>query len=128
LGALRKLADEGDPAAQFALGARYATGEGVSQNYSEAVRWFDKAGEQGHVVAQATLGAYYWAGRGVSQDLSKAYFWSILAQAGGDEASKYRVAVLASRMPHAQVVAAQERANDWIKRHQLISSTPSTSP
>lgn len=128
LGALRKLADEGDPAAQFALGARYATGEGVSQNYSEAVRWFDKAGEQGHVVAQATLGAYYWAGRGVSQDLSKAYFWSILAQAGGDEASKYRVAVLASRMPHAQVVADQEQANDWIKRHQLTSNTPSTSP
>ena len=126
LGALRKLAEEGDPAAQFALGARYATGEGVSQNYSEAVRWFAKAGEQGHVVAQATLGAYYWAGRGVPQDLGKAYFWSILAQAGGDEASKYRVAVLASRMPHAQVVAAQQQANDWIKRHQLISSSPSS--
>ena len=126
LGALRKLAEEGDPAAQFAMGARYATGEGVGQNYSEAVRWFSKAGEQGHVVAQATLGAYYWAGRGVPQDLTKAYFWSVLAQAGGDEASKYRVAVLASRMPHAQVVAAQEQANDWIKRHQLISSSPST--
>ena len=128
LGALRKLAEEGDPAAQFALGARYATGEGVSQNYSEAVRWFSKAGEHGHVVAQATLGAYYWAGRGVPQDLTKAYFWSILAQAGGDEASKYRVAVLASRMPRAQVVAAQEQANDWIKRHQLVSSTPPPSP
>ena len=126
LGALRKLAEEGDPAAQFAMGARYATGEGVGQNYSEAVRWFSKAGEQGHVVAQATLGAYYWAGRGVPQDLTKAYFWSVLAQAGGDEASEYRVAVLASRMPHAQVVAAQEQANDWIKRHQLISSSPST--
>jgi putative methionine-R-sulfoxide reductase with GAF domain len=126
LGALRKLAEEGDPAAQFALGARYATGEGVGQNYSEAVRWFAKAGEQGHVVAQATLGAYYWAGRGVPQDLSRAYFWSILAQAGGDEASKYRVAVLASRMPHAQVVAAQQQANDWIKRHQLTSSSPSS--
>jgi putative methionine-R-sulfoxide reductase with GAF domain len=124
LGALRKLAEEGDPAAQFALGARYATGEGVSQNYSDAVRWFSKAGEQGHVVAQATLGAYYWAGRGVPQDLGKAYFWSILAQAGGDEASKYRVAVLASRMTHGQVVAAQQQANDWIKRHQLASSTP----
>ena len=128
LGALRKLAEEGDPAAQFALGARYATGEEVTQNYSEAVRWFSKAGEQGHVVAQATLGAYYWAGRGVPQDLSKAYFWSILAQAGGDEASKYRVAVLASRMTHTQVVAAQQQANEWIKRHQLASSTRPSSP
>ena len=79
------------------------------------------------MIAQATLGAYYWAGRGVPQDLSKAYFWSILAQAGGDEASKYRVAVLASRMSRGQVVAAQEQANDWIKRHQLTSSVPSSS-
>ena len=127
LGALRKLAEEGNPAAEFALGARYATGQEVTQNYSEAVRWFSKAGEHGHVVAQATLGAYYWAGRGVPQDLSKAYFWSILAQAGGDEASKYRVAVLASRMSRAQVVAAQEQADDWIKRHQLTSSAPPSS-
>jgi TPR repeat protein len=118
---LQRLAEQGDPAAQFAVGARYATGEDVKQDYAEAVRWFEKAAQQGHVVAQATLGAYYWAGRGVPQDLSKAYFWSILAQAGGDEASKYRVAVLASRMSRAQVSAEQEHANAWIKQHQLAS-------
>jgi TPR repeat protein len=125
LGALQRLADDGDPAAQFAIGAHYATGEEVEQNYSEAVRWFSSAAEQGHVVAQATLGAYYWAGRGVAQDLGKAYYWSILAQAGGDEASKYRVAVLASRMTRSQVIAAQQEANDWIKQHQLASNQAS---
>jgi hypothetical protein len=124
LDGLRKLAERGDPAAQFAVGARYATGDGVKQDYAEAVRWFSKAADRGHVVAQATLGAYYWAGRGVPQDLSKAYFWSILAQAGGDEASKYRVAVLTSRMTRAQVIAAQQQANDWLKQHQLASKTP----
>ena len=113
------LADQGDPAAQFAMGAHYATGEDVKQSYAEAVRWFSRAAERGHVVAQATLGAYYWAGRGVPQDLNKAYYWSILAQVGGDEASKYRVAVLTSRMSRSQVVAAQQQANDWIKQHQL---------
>ena len=77
--------------------------------------------DQGHVVAQATLGAYYWAGRGVPQDLVKAYFWSVLAQSGGDEASKYRVAVLASRMNRSQITAAQQLANDWIKEHQSVS-------
>ena len=68
--------------AQFAVGAKYATGEEVKQDYGEAVKWFSKAAEQGHVVAQAMLGAYYMAGRGVPQDLSKAYFWSSLARAG----------------------------------------------
>jgi putative methionine-R-sulfoxide reductase with GAF domain len=118
---LRKLAEQGDAAAQFSMGARYATGEDVPQDYAEAVRWFSMAAEQGHVVSQATLGAYYWAGRGVPQDLTKAYFWSVLAQAGGDEASKYRVSVLASRMSHAQIAAAQQQANDWIKEHQSLS-------
>jgi putative methionine-R-sulfoxide reductase with GAF domain len=122
---LRKLAEKGDPAAQFSMGARYATGEEVPQDYAEAVRWFSMAAEQGHVVSQATLGAYYWAGRGVPQDLVKAYFWSVLAQSGGDEASKYRVSVLASRMTHAQVAAAEQQANDWIKEHQSLSQNSS---
>lgn len=115
LASLRKVAEQGDPAAQFSLGARYATGEGVTQDYTEAVRWFTKAAEQGHILAQATLGAYYWAGRGVPQDLTKAYYWSVLAQAGGDQASKYRVAVLTSRMSRGQVVAAQQQADDWLR-------------
>ncbi len=124
LASLRRVAEQGDPSAQFSLGARYATGEEVKQDYSEAVRWFTKAAEQGHILAQATLGAYYWAGRGVPQDLTKAYYWSVLAQAGGDQASKYRVAVLASRMSRSQVLAAQQQANDWLSN--FASHPPST--
>jgi len=60
---LRRLAQKGDPAAQFAVGARFATGEDVKQDYAEAARWFSMAAEQGHIAAQATLGAYYWPGR-----------------------------------------------------------------
>jgi len=125
---LRRLAEQGDAAAQFSVGAAYATGDGVPQDYVEAVRWFALAAEQGHIVSQATLGAYYWAGRGVPQDQVKAYFWSVLAQAGGDEASKYRVSVLASRMTRAQVAAAQQQANDWIKEHQVLSQNTPARP
>lgn len=114
---LRQLAELGDKDAQWALGVRYHNGDGVSQNDAQAAEWFLRAAEQGHVVAQATLGAYYWAGRGVPQDLSKAYFWSVLARAGNDEASKYRVAVLTSRMTRAQVMAAQQQAEAWIQKH-----------
>jgi hypothetical protein len=123
LASLRRVAERGDPAAQFALGARYATGEEVEQDYVEAVRWFTQAAERGHILAQATLGAYYWAGRGVPPDLTKAYFWSVLAQAGGDQASKYRVAVLTSRMTRSQILAAQEQANDWLRSHQMAGNT-----
>ena len=117
----RKSAEQGNPKAEYSLCDAYHEGRGVPQDYAEAVRWFSMAAEQGHVVSQATLGAYYWAGRGVAQDLVKAYLWSVLAKAAGDEASKYRVSVLASRMSHAQIAAAQQQANDWIKEHESLT-------
>lgn len=126
LGSLRQLAEKGDAAAQFAVGAHYATGDGVTQDYTEAVAWFTRAAEQGHVVAQGTLGAYYWNSLGVHQDLNQAYFWSILAQAGGDQASKYRASILASRLTRAEVIAAQQQANDWLKQHQRKVSPPAS--
>ena len=93
------------------------------RDYTEAVRWFTQAADHGHILAQATLGAYYWAGRGVSPDLTKAYFWSALAQAGGDQASKYRVAVLTSRMSRNQILAAQQQANEWLHNHPASNLT-----
>jgi hypothetical protein len=58
--------------------------------------------------------------------LQKAYFWAMLAQAGGDEASKVRVAFLSSRMTRPQILAAQQRADVWIKERQLVSSATLT--
>jgi hypothetical protein len=114
---LRQLADRGDPSAEYALGARYAFGDGVRQNYSDAVRWFFRAAEQGHVISQATLGAYYMAGRGVSIDLSKAYFWAYLARVGGDAGSKLRVEMLSSQIPRSDILVLEQRANEWLQQH-----------
>ncbi len=114
---LQRLADAGDPAAQFDFGVRYWTGDQVPQDYSQAVRWFSLAAEQGNVAAQAMLGNCYWAGRGVPPDPMRAYFWSFLAQAAGDEASKSRVALLATRLSPAQIAVAQKEARDWRAQH-----------
>jgi hypothetical protein len=115
--AVRKLAEAGDADAQWRMGVRYHTGAGVRQDDTQAVHWFLRAAEQGHVGAQATLGAYYWAGRGVPPDLSRAYFWSTLAFAQGDETSKSRLEGLASQMTRAQVAAARQQAEIWIRQH-----------
>ncbi len=116
---LRALAEQGDVTAQYSLGANYASGDQAPQDLTEAARWFSRAAAQGHPASQGMLGAYYWAGRGVPQDLKKAYFWSALANAGGDAPSHYRLAAIASRLSRAEVVAAQQRASDWIRDHQL---------
>jgi Sel1 repeat len=108
LSALQKMAEQGDATAQFMLGVRYATGDDVKQDYIEAARWFSRAAEQGHTTAQSILCSYYWQGRGVPQDLEKAYFWSLVAQAAGDQPSKVRATLLASRINPSQLAAIKE--------------------
>jgi len=114
---LRKLADQGNADAQWQMGIRYHNGENVPHNDAQAMQWFLRAAEQGNVAAQSALGAYYWAGRGVPEDLSKAYFWSAIALANGDANSKVRLEGLASQMTHAQVSAARQQAEVWIRTH-----------
>jgi putative methionine-R-sulfoxide reductase with GAF domain len=114
---LQRLAEQGDAEAEWQLGARYHSGEGVPPDDVQAMQWFQRAAEQGHVTAQATLGAYYWAGRGVPQDLTKAYFWSALALAQGDENSKARLEGLATQMTRDQIASARQQAEAWIHSH-----------
>jgi hypothetical protein len=117
LAELRNLADHGNAEAQWQMGVRCHNGEGVPQDDAQAMLWFQLAAGQGNVAAQSALGAYYWAGRGVPEDLSKAYFWSAIALAGGDENSKVRLEGLASQMTQAQVSAARQQAEVWIRAH-----------
>ncbi|MGD0417906.1 MAG: GAF domain-containing protein [Terriglobales bacterium] len=114
---LRTLADQGDADAQWQMGVRYHNAEDVPHDDAQAMKWFLLAAEQGNVAAQSALGAYYWAGRGVPEDLSQAYFWSTIALANGDENSKVRLEGLASQMTHAQVSAARQQAEVWIRTH-----------
>ena len=51
-------------------GVRYYNGDGVTQDYSEAVRLFRMAAEQGNEDAQNNLGGCYLSGLGVAQDYS----------------------------------------------------------
>lgn len=120
----RKMAEQGDAVLQFRLGVRYATGDEVAQDYTTAARWFSMAAVQGNVSAQSTLAAYYLSGTGVPKDYSKAYFWALLAQAGGDQASQYRVQLLASRIPHQQLITIQDQANTWLKDHHSTGTAP----
>jgi TPR repeat protein len=65
---LRPLAKIGNAMAQFILGTMYANGQGVLQDYKEAVRWYRLAADQGRADAQNNLGVMYENGQGVLQD------------------------------------------------------------
>lgn len=52
---IRNAAEKGDASAQNKLGNTYYYGEGVAQDYAQAVYWFQKAAEQGHSDAKKIL-------------------------------------------------------------------------
>ena len=67
-----ELAKQGDAKAQDTLGDCYYNGEGVEQDYMEAVKWYRKAADQGNSDAQAMLGYCYLYGLGVEENINEA--------------------------------------------------------
>lgn len=68
-------AKTGDAEAQNALGEAYYDGKGVTENLTEAVKWYTKAAEQGNVKAQYKLGVCYYYGYGVEKYNTEAEKW-----------------------------------------------------
>ena len=64
---LHLLADEGNPNGQFNLGLAYYNGQGVRQDFAQAMKWLRKAADQGVAGAQFILGDMYAYGQGVPQ-------------------------------------------------------------
>ncbi|MBN4048073.1 sel1 repeat family protein [bacterium AH-315-O15] len=75
----QQRANQGDALAQTALGFIYQSGEGVPENFTQAVVWYRIAADQGYAPAQANLGVMYSNGTGVPQDLPEAAAWLLKA-------------------------------------------------
>ena len=88
---LQPLAYGGDADAQFYLGLLYANGEGVPQNYLEAVKWFRSAADRGVSAAQFNLGILYARGQGVRQDYAEAIKWYRRAADQGDPKAQFNL-------------------------------------
>ena len=78
------------------LGWCYENGRGVSQNYSEAAKWYSKSAEQGNAGAQNNLGKCYYNGIGVVKNRTEAVKWLKLAAAQGNEMAKKNMSIINS--------------------------------
>ena len=76
---LERGARRGDAVAQATLGSRYFYGDGVLEDYLEAVKWYRAAAEQGNPMGQLNLGRMYLYGRGVPINNVQAHMWCNLA-------------------------------------------------
>lgn len=110
----RKAAEQGDSAAQYVLGVMYNMGRGVTQDYTEAARWYRKAAEMGgHEKAQWRLGMMYDLGVGVPQDYAEAVKWSRKAAEQGNAWAQTNL----GRMYYKGLGVTQ----DFVKAHALIN-------
>jgi uncharacterized protein len=110
---LIKAAEQGDGTAQCKLGAAYAMGEGITQDYKEAVKWYRAAAEQGLAEAQYNLGLLYESGTGVAQDDVEAAKWYRLAAEQGDVNGQFSLGCMYIR--GNGVIQDYKEAAEWIQ-------------
>lgn len=72
---MMKAAQAGHARAQTNIGYAYASGEGITRDPKEAVRWFRLAAAQGDVVAMDDLGYAYLTGDGITKSTPEAINW-----------------------------------------------------
>lgn len=91
---LRDAALKGDPKAAYEIASRYADGKGITANYAEAAKWYDRAAQRGLVPALFRLGSLYEKGLGVTKDVGAAKRSYIAAAEGGNAKAMHNLAVL----------------------------------
>ena len=110
----RKLAEQGDAEAQYALGIKYLKGDGVPPVKSEAVKWLSAAAKQGHSEAQLELTDTYLSyGTRNSQELKKATQWLTEAAKQGQPEAQF---ILGNMHAEGQgVIQDFQQAAEWLQ-------------
>ncbi len=111
---LRTWADRGDADAQFELGLRMITGEGLKKNLEEGIKSVEKAAKQKHLRAQHVLGTLYEDGVGVKKDLAKAAEWYRTSAELGFALSQHSLAAMYEEGKGVQKDTA--KATEWFKK------------
>ena len=72
---LSNLAESGNIDAICRMGNLYYDGVGVSKDYAEALKWYQKSATLGHAWSKLRVGDMYRDGKGTQIDYEKSYFW-----------------------------------------------------
>lgn len=72
---VRRMADDGDPHAQWLMGILTGPGVVLPRDDAKALYWFRRSAAQGNLSGQRKLAEVHYMGRGVAVDYAEAYFW-----------------------------------------------------
>ncbi|MDZ4287012.1 MAG: tetratricopeptide repeat protein [Prosthecobacter sp.] len=122
-GDLRSWAERGDADAQFELGLRMLTGEGMKKDEKEGVVWMQKAADQKHLRAQFVMGSLNEDGVGMPKNQSKAFDWYRKSAENGFAAAQHEVA-MAYDLGRG-VKADPAKGTDWLQKAADQNHPPS---
>lgn len=121
LGAIKKLAEQGDPEAQMKLGVMLSSGVGVSQDTAEGLKWYQKSAGQGYAPGQWNLAFVYIRGELVTQDFKKAFDLLQSAADAGFDNAQYDLGMM-----YLQGLAVpapdQDKAEVWFRRAAALGN------
>jgi TPR repeat protein len=80
-----KSGGAGEANAMSNIGVLYDNGQGVAQDYAQAMQWYQKAAAEGNTNAMFIIGYFYQHGHGVAQDRDQAAQWWKKAAALGNQ-------------------------------------------
>ena len=95
---LIKKAHEGNAEAQWEVGLMHENGEGVTQSYEEAAKWYEKAAAQNYPAACNNLALLYHSGKGVKTNLKAAEKYYLIAAKQNHLYSEYNLGNLYMNM------------------------------
>ena len=87
-------ADKGDSEAQFQLAVINYKGQGVKQNFGEAIKCFKLAAAKGHTAAEFFLGTMFAKGQGTAQNYAEALHYFQLAATKDYSQAQYMLGVM----------------------------------
>ena len=115
---MRSLAETTDHGlAQYYVAMMYLRGEGITQSYEEAAKWFRKSAEQRVKQAQYRLAELYMKGRGVPKDYEYAYAWYRVSAEHKHKKSMGALATAQQNLSPEELEEAEKLARKLIRQY-----------
>jgi uncharacterized protein len=115
-----KASRRSDSRGFYCVGLLYSKGLGVTQNFSQAAKWFTSAANLDNASAMLQLGEMYWKGMGVKQNKVSAYQFLTLASTFDLPDAKREKESLEKDLTPKQLKEGQTKAAQWARSHHPL--------
>lgn len=89
----------------------YANGDGVSQNYKTARKWYEKAAANNYTLAQFNLALLHFEGLGMPKNIEMSYIWNTIAEYNGNMQASHSRKLDERTMLPKEIQEAKEKAD-----------------